>query len=754
MEWWFGDGAKSLLMLPKSYFGSFDLVVVDLSETVMSFQVTDKLSIFQTLSLLLQPEGIMLKNGEYYMQEMSQHFDYTLQYFEYDVPYICDQGMVIGSNKIDFFHRSMRDHGVDTLVYEPQQKILELHDNDPFYRFTEYRKNNAREQGQCSSNESSNNNNDNDHRDVPGEQQQAGILMIVEAENLTRVTNIEEESLFETLQKVGLTPISTVSASTAAAPTTKTTTSDEENNDTTSTITTIVIVMKEGYINARIWPEKLYCALDIQLWGSFQLMEHTKHALVEILGGTSSSTSSFRIVDGGMYGSSTMENDRKIIGPRIVQSRHCDNHDDDESKNENNNNTLSTITGEGHDDDDGDDTSTDTEVIILEESLHLLEDDVVVAVVCGVEGEYCKSLDVLLRESRKRGGKIKKIIPLWTCNSIVDSSALFSQDLSTRMTNCEVDISNILSKDSGNGKVSFLVVDTSAQPILVKIVLSIFSSVWNRKRIFSSHRFAILVPTTTPTDDDYNNNNISIRAEWRRNFLILIREKVAYRPMSLADLIIKKPKTGTGNFPAAQTMSVLSLNDSKFFLHLKEMITSFNKLSTTMDVMTLQSIYDGLPAPQVGPFRPKVFKPDDYDLSAGKEQLAAQKSMGRQSLYQFEISIDHKYNITNALEIALEQTILGMGWEPKKDVQQFVDGIGDGLVVVALFSEGNVVIVWDGKSHIDVNLFSLDDSESLRFKFSTIFSKSLGIDPRRIKLALSDTHPRGTGRVVTFPVGN
>ena len=193
MEWWFGDGAKSLLMLPKSYFGSFDLVVVDLSETVMSFQVTDKLSIFQTLSLLLQPEGIMLKNGEYYMQEMSQHFDYTLQYFEYDVPYICDQGMVIGSNKIDFFHRSMRDHGVDTLVYEPQQKILELHDNDPFYRFTEYRKNNAREQGQCSSNESSNNNNDNDHRDVPGEQQQAGILMIVEAENLTRVTNIEEE---------------------------------------------------------------------------------------------------------------------------------------------------------------------------------------------------------------------------------------------------------------------------------------------------------------------------------------------------------------------------------------------------------------------------------------------------------------------------------------------------------------------------------------------------------------------------------
>ena len=93
----------------------------------------------------------------------------------------------------------------------------------------------------------------------------------------------------------------------------------------------------------------------------------------------------------------------------------------------------------------------------------------------------------------------------------------------------------------------------------------------------------------------------------------------------------------------------------------------------------------------------------------------------------------------------MEHTILGTGWLPQKDVQQFVDGIGDGLVVVDILSEGNVVIVWDGKSHIDVNLFSLDESESLKFKFSTVFSKYLGIDNRRIKLALIDTHSRGTG---------
>ena len=36
VQWWYGDAAKSLLMLPKDYFGTFDMVLVDLSETIMS----------------------------------------------------------------------------------------------------------------------------------------------------------------------------------------------------------------------------------------------------------------------------------------------------------------------------------------------------------------------------------------------------------------------------------------------------------------------------------------------------------------------------------------------------------------------------------------------------------------------------------------------------------------------------------------------------------------------------------------------
>jgi spermidine synthase len=75
VQWWFGDASKSLLMLPEDYFGSFDMVLVDLSETVMSFLVTDGLDIMQALSLLLKPNGILVKN-ELYLEKMAGIFDY------------------------------------------------------------------------------------------------------------------------------------------------------------------------------------------------------------------------------------------------------------------------------------------------------------------------------------------------------------------------------------------------------------------------------------------------------------------------------------------------------------------------------------------------------------------------------------------------------------------------------------------------------------------------------------------------------
>ena len=82
VQWWFGDATKSLMMLSKEYFASFDMVLVDLSETVMSFKVTDKLDVLEALSLLVKPEGIFVKN-EVYIEPFKKMFPYNIQIIWY-----------------------------------------------------------------------------------------------------------------------------------------------------------------------------------------------------------------------------------------------------------------------------------------------------------------------------------------------------------------------------------------------------------------------------------------------------------------------------------------------------------------------------------------------------------------------------------------------------------------------------------------------------------------------------------------------
>ena len=669
VEWWFGDGAKSLLMLPKDYFQSFDLVVVDLSETVMSFQVTAQLSIFQTLSLLLKPDGILLKNGEYYMDNMSGYFDYTLQYFEYDVPYICDQGMVIGSNKIDFYNRSLKDHGVDLLVLESQEEINDKFSE--FYRFTEYRKNDALEQGQC--------------EDVGYDEssvKNAGILMVVEAENVKQdLSSFQtvEGIIIDTLKRVGFSIESTIGKETS----------------------TIIVIAREGYVTARLHPEKSYVGLDIKLWANFDLMETARDALVQSLGGSEEGTSSFRIVVGGMGGSPFEELDRTKIGPRVVNNRNCE--------------PASSPASDGN--------MVDLKKSGLESSLEMVEDGVVAAVMCGSADEECKSLEILKKAPTS---KLQEVLPIYTCASMSSKGDEFSPLLQSKMAKCEIELSDALSR--AGDKISLLVVDDSATQIMGKTLLSIFSHVWNRKRLFSQHRFIAMV-----------DNN---KDPWHRNLLTLIREKINYKPMSFVDLVLENSKEQS-------KLSLLSLYDEKFFLHLKEMLMAFNNIHGKAAKMEVDKIFDGLAVPQTGHFKPKKFKVDDYDPIPAQEQLAGQISLGRQSLVQFETKNTDAKITVSMVESALSSAI------PTKEGVNFHSfegnaNIGDGLVVVAFSNDGitQVILSWDGRNHIDVNLYSSDENPVLRTNFIDAFVKAFA---EKIEITLSDTHPRGVGRVVSFP---
>ena len=170
VQWWYGDAAKSLLMLPKEYFGTFDLILVDLSETVMSFSVNKELDIMAALSLLLKPDGIFMKN-EVYMDQLSELFTHSMHLHVFSVPILCSQSFIYGSNSINFMKGNVTDHGTkDNLVFKPlteyDDRYFEIHD----YVY------NANPKRHCT---------DKETEEIPTIQESSpGILMILEAENV------------------------------------------------------------------------------------------------------------------------------------------------------------------------------------------------------------------------------------------------------------------------------------------------------------------------------------------------------------------------------------------------------------------------------------------------------------------------------------------------------------------------------------------------------------------------------------------
>ena len=445
VEWWYGDATKSLPLLPKEYWGSFDLVLVDLSETIMSFSVTGELDIFAALSLLLKPEGIMVKN-EPYIEHFSQFFDYSIHIF-YGSPKICTQVLVMGSNKVDFLHHPLYEHDVEMLLVEPIETP-----EDRFKYFHDYMKTDARAQGKCKDEKKDSSNVTTAHG------KKAGVLEIVEAESTSVALdeNTVQGILNDVIQKQGLTPVSSTTKS--------------------SSSNTMIVVLKEGYVVARMYPDLKYCAFDINLWGAFEKSVAIKAALVKAVG--SSSISSYRIVVGGMHGTNTWDSDKDEIGIQVSQIRDCEIKAIAEAEADINP-ALS---------------------IAMGQILNLLPGkEATIVVACGYEGQEggCLALDAFPGQ---------KVVPLWACPKLQDESS-DPLDFSS-MYSCEKLVLTQLQEtvdDDGTPQIDLLVVDMSVPYSMTQIFNSIWSIKDNRDGLLK-RKHAILAPMDPSKDEPWRRN--------------------------------------------------------------------------------------------------------------------------------------------------------------------------------------------------------------------------------------------------------
>lgn len=694
VQWWFGDGAKSLTLLPRSYFGTFDLVLLDLSETVMSMTVTKGLDVFGAMKLLLSPTGILVKNDFGYFEKLAKVFDTCMQLLIPDVTYICDYELVLcSSDKVDFLNPSfehlkgVREGKVDTLVYRPQDDI-----EDHWGPVTDYSKYWG-EPRKCP----------DEGADVdPEAVAYAGVLMVVEAENISNPAI--NSSLEDPLKALGFNILSATEAS-------------------KGTGTSLAIVMEEGYILAETWPDAKYCKLDIHLWGGFEKQEEVRAKLLEALGSAPGDWQSYRIVTGGVRGVDTRKRDLATVGPDLAKIFQCDPVE------------AGSVKAVKHDTSYGDhkamrpivDAGLDG---IIPMMLGRGSTSLKAVVFCNLESDPCPAKDNL----KKQG--FTGLITLYQCpketEDLMDSSP-YERGMAlsrwreamkgdgTEFSLCgkkaDVALKEISQKLRG---INLVVADAVTHPDHVSGAHHYWLKFW--KSIVKP--FLLLVPILDNKDmvrtfflkSRYNH------AEELPEFYSEILVGDGKKTMSFG-MIHEGTSTSLQNLIRAQTL--LNQNPAVKFTDLRKV--------TLRGAMREQVNYD-----------PVTFSWADYDQRPGLEQFYGQRPVGLESVFQLGLAPDAGAALSVA-GVKKAWKVASKKWVGEGGAEKAFHEVGEGALGIALApGAGHAAIVWDGADVLTVNVFTYDEGVD---HYDAIVVPLLEALPP-MALMLRDEQPRGYGKVI------
>lgn len=655
VEWWFGDATKSLLLLPEEYWQSFDLILVDLSETVMSLSVTKELDVFDALALLLKHDGVMVKN-ELYMEPFSKVFDYSMDIL-YESPVICSQVLAFGSNKVDFMHDTVYDHGVETLLYK------NMHDLDTRHNFThDFRINNATKQDKCGKLA--------ERESLTEQSKSAGVVEIVEAEQVTAKLDASLGDIFlKVIKKQGFHPLSAPIYDGGM----------------------VMIPMKEGYVMARSWADKKYCNLDVNLWGSFHKLKSLRKALTDALG--SKSISQFKIVVGGMYGSETWEQDRDIIGPKIVQTRNCEIPVHKEAK----------------------DISEELISAAVEEAMSLFTAEEGTAIVVCKDVESCLATKMI-----EKYENIRKVIKVPDCAGETDESQY----------DCEVQTTIDVKKKLGKDQADAVLVDATVSKRMTQILNSMMSRKDYRQALINPDNLVMVWSTDAENE------------EYQRYFLDRYRKQHEWDPEARAEIWMQ---VGT----KAIEFGFLKTNDKQIVYKISDIEGNLKKkFKGKKNVeIELRGIYGGL-YEYKRQWAPQEFLQSDYETDDGYKQYFEQEPLARHTVFQFEEADKQTYEFSkDGLNAALAKTLEANQFECT--TKNSISSMGEGTVMLCMNPyKGTVVMVWDGRKHVDISLYLTGNQVGEVDKFLGAF---LHYVDRKLKVALRDDMPRGINRVVNFP---
>lgn len=809
MEWWFGDASKSFLALPKEYFGSFDLVIVDLLSFIAdTLKVTDELTLMDAAGLLMKPDGgVIVKQEDFAVNMVDDQFArYTTKMLFEDLPFLCEQTITMGSNSVDFFSAPRYDHGIETFVREEHLVHIDGGESAlPFPAWKDYfhvRESVCRPEASRTMTESI----------APLPSSRFGVLLILEAEELTLLDSIENyfAKTEAIVTQLGLSLVDSLG--------------EIDRNEKH-----FVLLLREGYIIARPYPPFKYIGFDVMLWDDLDKLESVKQALIVGFGGSlDDSTSSFRIVSSGMSGVS------EGVCQKEMLSSIADDHESRLCRG-------SEPTRESYYD-----NSIQAAVIHEFIASMVSGSSRLLIVLCGEKGTACLSLEAAEKDHNN------VVVPVFSCSSTLDD------------TSCRTGIRrSILDMVTTSKKVDGIIVDPATNIHTCQLLHTLFLDVDFYGTVLEQKHMAL---ASIPKNQTWRSTFVdrfrtelgaffspSHRADFR---LINDDQEVAWSAFvsgcddffsriadALASLTAKTTwlhsldivesgeKRFIVDFTAPKTLRDRHYNKTKARKHWSGQVAVGYQTVVQMEQVNprkpfqrgervlVNTIFDG---PWDKMYEPaivmevldngeSVLVEYEFDVASSEDQEVVKSTRILRAFYNqsgseesfnvrdvvlydtedqgkhylcmvssvhnsgetfdlAKLGIDGNkiYNVSksqlmhefespdlfiespllaqdvllSAFDAALRQVDFG-----SDDPHSTLFTIGTGIIAVAIWSNGNAVLKWNGETRVELSLYlKREDVES-----STNFRNSFAVSVGNLATVMLDEFPRGYGQIVSFP---
>ena len=619
--------------------------------------------------------------------------------YDSDVPVYGYQAFTMASNAVDFMSpsatRTLHEFVVPPLYFNPSA-AMENDFHTGSLSMYNYRK--VDRFGANDTDAPASSNNDN----VPS----AGVMMVLELEQ------VEAERMTTTH----------ISQALAAA--------DISVSETKSFGDGIMVfVAPEGYVMARSFPKEQYCAFDVVLWGNYNKIYTVEKQLALVL--DSGVKSSYRILISGSFAAESWATYFSTVIEGLastVTEGLAGGGGGEESKKE-------AVEGEcSTKDETGAACAVDPAFALPIGQPHVgaamkgiltsmstpLGPSSEILVLCGEQSKPCEALKVATDVSSASSS-----IPT-TIYACPESEPIFS---------CEAKFRSSMHSIIENGnEINTILIDPSTPKESGESLYRILSRPEVRGKVLSE---------TVVVAGVVMDRSSSSSAAWLRNLLDRFRtDFFPFNPSFHAEVVFTPP--AKDNESAGLGLNIYAANNHNFYT---DFVQTFGGVAKTTglsaDVRYVKNAMNNY-IPEFDPAH--KFTRGSYDNSEARQQRKLSKPLGRQSLWQYDANAASTNYTISSITSGLEAVLKLMNITKEKYELHNAHKIGAGLVIFALFDGGDVTISYDGKSSLNVNLFTLDQEEDVHIKFEGhIFERIPSL-----VMKLGDMQPRGVNGVVTF----